>query len=43
MPDHFDSLETRDPAARACDLFAGLLAQIAHAMAAPGWARQWTT
>ncbi|MEA2870211.1 MAG: hypothetical protein QOH67_187 [Hyphomicrobiales bacterium] len=36
--DHFDSLETRDPAAREKDLFARLPAQIAHAMTAPGWA-----
>jgi phenylacetate-coenzyme A ligase PaaK-like adenylate-forming protein len=34
----FDSLETRDPAAREQDLFARLPAQIAHAMIAPGWA-----
>jgi phenylacetate-CoA ligase len=40
MPDHFDSLETRDPAAREKDLFARLPAQIAHAKSAPGWARQ---
>src|SRR5919201_3957047 len=39
MPDHFDSLETRDPAAREQDLFARLPAAIAHAMTAPGWAR----
>ena len=39
MPDHFDSLETRDPAARERDLFARLPAQIAHAMTAPGWAK----
>jgi len=37
--DHFDSLETRDPAAREKDLFARLPAQIARAMSAPGWAR----
>jgi len=36
---YFDSLETRDPAAREADLFARLPAQIAHAMTAPGWAR----
>ena len=40
MADHFDTLETRDPAARERDLFARLPAQIAHAMAAPGWAKQ---
>jgi len=39
MADHFDSLETRDPAAREKDLFARLSAAIARAMAAPGWAR----
>ena len=39
MPDHFDSLETRDPAARERDLFARLPAQLAHAMSAPGWAK----
>src|SRR5262245_46093480 len=39
MPDHFDSLETRDPAVREKDLFARLPAQIAHAMSAPGWAK----
>ncbi len=35
--DHFDSLETRDPAPREKDLFARLPAQIARAMSAPGW------
>src|ERR1043165_3058357 len=39
MPDHFDSLETRDPSAREHDLFARLPAQIARAMQAPGWAK----
>src|SRR5436305_12381266 len=39
MPDHFDSLETRDPAAREQGLFARLPAQIARAMSAPGWAK----
>jgi phenylacetate-CoA ligase len=37
--DHFDTLETRDPAAREDDLFARLPANIARAMTAPGWAR----
>src|SRR5882672_838080 len=37
--DHFDTLETRDPAAREADLFARLSANIARAMTAPGWAR----
>src|SRR4029077_14128187 len=40
MPDHFDSLETRDPAAREQDLFARLPAQIARAMSAPGWGNE---
>jgi phenylacetate-CoA ligase len=39
MPDYFDSLETRDPAAREKDLFTRLPAQIAHAMTAPGWGK----
>jgi phenylacetate-CoA ligase len=39
MTDHYDDLETRDPAAREHDLFARLPAAIAHAMTAPGWAR----
>jgi phenylacetate-CoA ligase len=39
MPDYFDSLETREPAAREQDLFARLPAQIAKAMTAPGWAK----
>jgi phenylacetate-CoA ligase len=38
--DHYDSLETREPAARERDLFARLPEAIARAMAAPGWARQ---
>jgi len=40
MAEHFDSLETRDPVAREKDLFGRLPAQIARAMAAPGWAKQ---
>ena len=39
MAEHFDSLETRDPASREKDLFARLPAQIARAMTAPGWAK----
>ncbi len=39
MADHYDAFETRDPAAREADLFARLPGQIAHAMAAPGWAK----
>jgi phenylacetate-CoA ligase len=40
MPDHYDALETRDPAERARDLEARLPAAIARAMSAPGWAAQ---
>jgi phenylacetate-CoA ligase len=40
MADHFDALETRDPAAREKDLFARLPGAVRHAMTAPGWARQ---
>jgi phenylacetate-CoA ligase len=40
MPDHFDSLETRDPEARERALLAALPRQIAHAKAdAPAYAR----
>ena len=40
MTQHFDDLETRDPAAREAALFQALQAQIADAMArAPAWAR----
>ena len=38
MPDYYDTLETRDPAARERDLFARLPDSIARAMTAPGWA-----
>jgi phenylacetate-CoA ligase len=40
MPEHYDALETRTPQERERDLFARLPAAIAHARAAPGWARQ---
>ena len=40
MPDHYDVLETCDPAERERALFSALPAQIAHAVTAPGWARQ---
>ena len=40
MQDHYDALETRDPAVREAELFARLPRQTAHAMRAPGWARQ---
>ncbi len=38
MSDHYDILETRDPAAREAALFARVPQIIAHAMTAPGWA-----
>src|SRR5690348_1777648 len=37
--EHFDDLETRDPAAREKDLLTRLPDAIAHAMTAPGWAK----
>jgi phenylacetate-CoA ligase len=37
MPDHFDDLETRDPAAREADLFARLPRTIAAALEAPAY------
>jgi phenylacetate-CoA ligase len=40
MGEHYDTLETRDPAARERDVFARLPETIARAMTAPGWARQ---
>jgi phenylacetate-CoA ligase len=40
MPDHYDSLETRSPALRDSEECAVLGKVVAHAMAAPGWARQ---
>ena len=39
MPEHYDVLETRDPAVRERDQFARLTEIIARAMTAPGWAR----
>ncbi len=39
MADHYDTLETRDPAERERELFAKLPELIARAMTAPGWAR----
>jgi phenylacetate-CoA ligase len=39
MADHYDKLETRDPAERERELFAKLPELIARAMTAPGWAR----
>src|SRR5215471_6604658 len=38
MPDHFDALETRDPAEREREQFARLPDLIANALRAPGWA-----
>jgi phenylacetate-CoA ligase len=40
MADHYDSLETRDPAAREAAQSATLSALVARAIAAPGWAKQ---
>ena len=40
MPDHYDVLETRDPATREREQFARLPETIARAMSAPGWAKQ---
>ena len=40
MPDHYDSLEIRDPAARERELFAELPEFIASAMISLGWANQ---
>jgi phenylacetate-CoA ligase len=42
MPDHYDALETRDPAVRAREQTAALPAIIARAMTAPGWAKHLT-
>jgi phenylacetate-CoA ligase len=39
MPDHYDTLETRDPAVREHEQCARLPEIVARAMAAPGWAR----
>jgi phenylacetate-CoA ligase len=39
MSNHYDSLETRDSAARERELFAWLPENLARAMTAPGWAR----
>ena len=40
MPDHYDALETRDPATREHEQFARLPDLVARAMTAPGWAKQ---
>ena len=39
MPDHYDALEIRDPAAREREQFAALPQTLARATAAPGWAK----
>jgi phenylacetate-CoA ligase len=39
-PDHYDSLEARDPAEREADLLGRLPSLIARALTASGWARQ---
>src|SRR4051812_33179884 len=39
MTEHYDSLETRDPAEREADLFARLPHVLREAMTAPGYAR----
>jgi len=40
MPEYYDILETRDPAARERELFARVPEIVARAMTAPGWAKQ---
>ena len=40
MPEHYDALETREPAAREREQFARLPELVARAMTAPGWAKQ---
>src|ERR1044071_9452501 len=39
MAEHYDTLETREPAERERELFAKLPDLIARAMTAPGWAK----
>lgn len=39
LPDHYDSLETRDPVQRERELLSDLPRLIAHALTAPGWAK----
>ncbi|MGA8970561.1 MAG: AMP-binding protein [Pseudolabrys sp.] len=39
MPEHYDSMETRDPAVREREQFARLSEIVARAMTAPGWAK----
>ena len=40
MTEHYDDLETRDPAVRERELFARVPALLVAAMAAPGWAKR---
>jgi phenylacetate-CoA ligase len=40
MSDYYDTLETCDPTVRERELFARVPGVVAHAMTAPGWARQ---
>ncbi len=40
MSEHYDTLETRDPATREREQFAALPEALANAMTAPGWARE---
>ena len=42
MPEHYDALETREPAIREREQFARLTEIIAHAMTAPGWAKHFS-
>jgi phenylacetate-CoA ligase len=42
MTDHYDALETRDPAAREGEQFAALPGIIARAMTTPGWGKHLT-
>src|SRR5690349_9733743 len=39
MSEHYDALETRDPAQRETEQFAQLAVTLARAMIAPGWAK----
>jgi len=39
MPEHYDALETRDPASREREQSVRLSEIVARAMSAPGWAK----
>src|SRR5689334_16332113 len=39
MSEHYDALETRDPAQREKDQFAELVQTLTRALTAPGWAK----